>query len=111
MQELMQTGTGGDDVILAPHHGSLGANQAAFIEWAAPQLVIVSSDFDDKIETLKTYQTLLDGIELAFDSANPDSDPPGTGVDFLDISKAMSKSTRGISSTTRATGATDHSSG
>jgi hypothetical protein len=48
----------------------------------------------NKIEALKAEVTLPGGTEIAFDSANPDADPPGTQFDFLlDVFKATAKST------------------
>jgi len=48
----------------------------------------------NKIEALKAEVTLPGGTEIAFDSAKPDADPPGTQFDFLlDVFKATAKST------------------
>ncbi len=48
----------------------------------------------NKIEALKADVTLPGGVELNFDSANPDADPPGTQFDFLlDVFKLTAKST------------------
>lgn len=47
----------------------------------------------NKIVALKAEVTLPGGTELAYDSAKPDADPPGTQFDFLlDVFKATAKS-------------------
>jgi len=47
-----------------------------------------------KIEAVKAELSLPGGIELEFDSEDPDADPPGTQFDvILDIFKATAKST------------------
>ncbi len=46
-----------------------------------------------QMTALKATVKLPRGIELTFDSADPDADPPGTAVDFLlDVFQAISKS-------------------
>lgn len=57
---------------------------------AADGTLTVSS----RIEALKAEVTLPGGVELSFDSAKPDADPPGTQFDFLlDVFKLTAKST------------------
>ncbi|MEO8495727.1 MAG: DUF6263 family protein [Planctomycetota bacterium] len=49
---------------------------------------------NSKIDALKVDVTLPGGVELAFDSAKPDADRPGTAFDsLLDVFKASAKAT------------------
>lgn len=49
---------------------------------------------NSKIEAVDASVTLPGGVEIEFDSAKPDADPPGTQFDFLlDVFKATAKST------------------
>jgi hypothetical protein len=47
-----------------------------------------------KIDAIKAAVMMPNGVELGFDSSDPDADPPGTQFDvILDVFKAMLKST------------------
>lgn len=53
LANLLSQGRRRGDVLLAPHHGSLGANSSALAEWAEPRWVVVSAGRRLASSTLK----------------------------------------------------------
>jgi competence protein ComEC len=51
---LLQTSPQPCDVLLAPHHGSLGANTTDLARWACPRWLIVSGDHRANLDKLRT---------------------------------------------------------
>lgn len=58
LQELLASPAIETDVTMAPHHGSIRSQPAAFAEWCEPQWVVVSGgDFEDSAAAVDQFKT------------------------------------------------------
>lgn len=53
LERLLGLPTDGVDVLMSPHHGSLGANPGALAAWAQPKVVIASSADEKSVDHLR----------------------------------------------------------
>src|SRR2546425_5459647 len=54
LRSLLETTPVRPDVLLSPHHGSLGANTTDLARWACPSWLVVSGDRRANLSTLRT---------------------------------------------------------
>ncbi|HLQ46666.1 MAG TPA: hypothetical protein VK137_18120, partial [Planctomycetaceae bacterium] len=54
LRRLLETTPVRPDVLLSPHHGSLGANTTDLARWACPSWLVVSGDRRANLSTLRT---------------------------------------------------------